>query len=83
MVEISSVSIVTRPLAGRPRFGHFLTTTVSRPVLWPTQPLILSDKYRGIKRPRREGDHLRPSSAEVKNAWSYTSTSPVSLWRGA
>jgi len=27
-----------------------------------------------IKRPDREADHPPPSSAEVKNAWSYTST---------
>jgi hypothetical protein len=27
------------------------------------------------KYPGREADHLPPSSAEVKNAWSYTSTS--------
>jgi hypothetical protein len=30
----------------------------------------------GVKRPRREADHSPPSSAEVKNAWSYTSTPP-------
>jgi hypothetical protein len=28
----------------------------------------------GVKRPGREADHSRPSSAEVKNTWSYTST---------
>jgi hypothetical protein len=28
----------------------------------------------GIKRPGRKVDHSPPSSAEVKNAWSYTST---------
>jgi hypothetical protein len=28
----------------------------------------------GVKRPGREADHSPPSSAEVKNAWSYTST---------
>jgi hypothetical protein len=27
-----------------------------------------------LKRPGREADHSPPSSAEVKNAWSYTST---------
>jgi hypothetical protein len=31
----------------------------------------------GIKRPEREADHSPPSSAEVKNAWSYTSTPRV------
>jgi len=28
----------------------------------------------GVKRPGREADHSTPSSAEVKNAWRYTST---------
>jgi hypothetical protein len=28
----------------------------------------------GVKRPGREADHSPPSSAKVKNAWSYTST---------
>jgi hypothetical protein len=27
-----------------------------------------------VKRPEREADHPPPSSAEVKNAWIYTST---------
>jgi hypothetical protein len=33
----------------------------------------------GIKQPGREVDHSAPSSAEVKNAWSYTSTFPIRL----
>jgi len=33
----------------------------------------------GVKRPGCEADLLPPSSAEVKNAWSYTSSPPVSL----
>jgi len=28
----------------------------------------------GVKGLRREADHSSPPSAEVKNAWSYTST---------
>jgi len=32
-----------------------------------------------IKWPGRESDHSPPSSAEVKNAWRYTSTPPISL----
>jgi hypothetical protein len=56
-----------------PRRGHriFPLTSVSRPVLGPTQPPVqwvpgvLSP---GIKaRPGREADHSPPSSAEVKN----------------
>jgi hypothetical protein len=33
----------------------------------------------GLKRLEREADHSPPSSAEVKNAWSYTSTPPIRL----
>jgi len=57
--------------------GIFLFTIVSRTALRPTQtpiqwvPGFLS---LGIKRPGREVGHSPPSSAEVKNAWSYTST---------
>jgi hypothetical protein len=28
----------------------------------------------GVKRPGSEADHSSPSTAEVRNAWSYTST---------
>jgi hypothetical protein len=35
-------------------------------------PGALSPK---VKRPEREDDHSPPCSAEVKNAWSFTSTS--------
>jgi len=31
----------------------------------------------GVKRPGREADHSPQYNAEVKNAWSYTSTSPI------
>jgi hypothetical protein len=30
----------------------------------------------GVKRPEREADDSTPSIAQVKNAWSYTSTLP-------
>jgi hypothetical protein len=39
------------------------------PIQWVPGALSL-----GVKRPGREPDHSSPSSAEVKNAWSYTST---------
>jgi hypothetical protein len=57
--------------------GIFLFTTASRTALGPTQPPIQwipGALSLGIKRPGREADHSPPSSAEVKNAWSYTST---------
>jgi hypothetical protein len=37
------------------------------------------ESFLGVKRPGRETDHSSPSSAEVKNAWSYTSTPPIRL----
>jgi hypothetical protein len=49
--------------------GIFLFTTASRMALGPTQPPIQwvpGALSLGIKRPRREADHLPPSSAEVK-----------------
>jgi hypothetical protein len=45
--------------------------------LGPTQPPIQWVQgafYLGVKRPGHEADHSLPSSAEVKNAWSCTST---------
>jgi hypothetical protein len=33
--------------------------------------------FPGVKRPERDVDHSSPSSAEDKNEWSYTSTSPT------
>jgi hypothetical protein len=45
--------------------------------LWPTHPptqWVPGALSLGVKRPGREADHSRPSSAEVKNTWSYTST---------
>jgi hypothetical protein len=59
------------------RLGIFLFTTASRTALGPTQPPIewvpgaLSLE---VKRPGREADHSPQSSAEVTNAWSFTST---------
>jgi hypothetical protein len=32
-----------------------------------------------IQRPDSGANHSPPSSAEVKNAWSYTSTTPICL----
>jgi hypothetical protein len=70
----------------RQEMGIFLFPTASRPALGPTQPHIqwvpgvLSSR---VKRPGREVDHWLPCSAEVKNAWSYTSIPSTSLGRGA
>jgi hypothetical protein len=52
-------------------------TTVSRQDLGSTQPplqWVSGALSLEVKRPGREADHSPPSSADVKNAWSYTST---------
>jgi hypothetical protein len=59
--------------------GNFFTTA-STTALEPTQPPIQwvpEALSLGVKRPGREADHSPPSSAEVKNVWRYTSTSPI------
>jgi hypothetical protein len=61
--------------------GIFLFTTASRTALGPTQSPIQGVPGAlslGVKRPMREADYSPPSSAEVKNVWSYTSTPPMS-----
>jgi hypothetical protein len=49
----------------------FLFATASRLALRPTQPPT------GVERPDREADYSPASSAEVKNACSYTSIPPL------
>jgi hypothetical protein len=61
------------------RLNLFLqfSQSASRPALGPTQPPIQWVRGAlslGVKRPEGEADHSPPSSAEVKNAWCYTST---------
>jgi hypothetical protein len=46
-------------------------------------PMGIGDPSPGIKRPGRGTDHLPPSGAEIKTAWSYTSAPPnMFSWRG-
>jgi hypothetical protein len=61
----------------RQGLGILLHTTVSRPGLGPTKPPIQCVPgvlSRGVTRPGRDADHSPPSSVQVKNGWSYTST---------
>jgi hypothetical protein len=54
----------------------------SSPPLGPTQPPIqwvAGAPSLEVKWPGHEAGHSPQSSAEVKNAWSYTSTPPVRL----
>jgi hypothetical protein len=65
--------------------GIYLFTTTSRMAMGPNQPplqWVPGALSLGIKLPGREANHSPPSSAEVKNAWSYISTPPIRL-RGA
>jgi len=59
-----------------------LFDTATRPALGSTQPPIkwISEALSlGVKQPGREADHSPPSSAEVENAWSCTSSPPICL----
>jgi len=78
----TSVSIVTRLRAGRPRpdsrqgQGYFPFGTASRPALEPIQ-WVRRALSLGVKQPGCAANHPSPNSAEIKNAWSYTSTPPM------
>jgi hypothetical protein len=71
------IQLNDRWFESRQGLGIFLFTTASRPALGPIQPPIQwvpgADSH-GVKRPGREAHHSPPSSAEIKNVWSYTST---------
>jgi hypothetical protein len=70
-----------RAFESRKDLGIFLITTAFRSALGPTQPIqwIPGDLSLGVKLPGREADNSPPSTAEVKNTWRYTSTSPIRL----
>jgi hypothetical protein len=79
---------MTRLRAGRLEFdsrqrqGIFFFAIASRPALGPIQPLIqwvLGALSPRVEQSVCEADRSRPCSAEVKNAWSYTSTTPIRL----
>jgi hypothetical protein len=53
--------------------GIFLFTTASR-TSFPFNGYRKA-VYLGIKRPEHKAEHSFPTSAEVKNVWSYTSIS--------
>jgi hypothetical protein len=55
------------------------TGSGAHPASYPMATRTLS---LGVKWPGREADHAPPSSTEVNNAWSYTSTPPIRLHGG-
>jgi hypothetical protein len=60
------------------RVENFLFATFSEPTLQSTKTPAqqLSQFFPYVKRAAREAYHSRSSNANVKNAWSYISTSP-------
>jgi hypothetical protein len=60
------------------RWGQDFSHT-SRPV-HPAFCTIGTGSFPGVKRLRRGADHPPPSSAEVENEYSYTSTPPLGPW---
>jgi hypothetical protein len=78
-LEPKSPSQHTTLRAGRPEFDsqqgqECFFATESKLVLGPTQPPI--QWVRMAHSPGCEADHSYPPSAEVTNAWGYTSTYP-------
>jgi hypothetical protein len=64
------------------RVKNFLYSTSSRSVLGSTQPptqLVPGALSLVVKRLGGEADHSRPTSAEVKKMWIYTSTPPYAF----
>jgi len=79
----SSVGIANRLRAEwsgfdyRQVLGIFLFAIAFRSALWPIQTpiqMVTGVISPGVKRPGRESDHLPPSRAYVKNAWSHIPT---------
>jgi hypothetical protein len=59
--------------------GWEFSSSLPRPDWVWGPPSLLSSGYQGalslrVKQSGHEGDNARPSSVEVRNAWSYTST---------
>jgi hypothetical protein len=64
-----------RVFESRQGLGMFLFAAASRPSRGPTQTPIQREPgalFLGVKWPGREAYHSPPTSAEVRNKWSYT-----------
>ena len=63
-------------------------SSLNRPDHFLDPPSYLFNSYRGtfstVRRPGCDVDHSRPSSADIKNEWSYTSAPLYTLisWTG-
>jgi hypothetical protein len=89
MSRDSAVGIATgygldgRGVGIRVPVGARIFSSPRRPDGFWGPPSLLSNGYRelsvGVKRPGREADHSPLTTADVKNTWIYTSTSPYVL----
>jgi len=52
---------------------HFLAGPEAHPASYP---MGTTESFLGVKQLGCKHDHSPPSSAEVKNVWSYTATPP-------
>jgi hypothetical protein len=76
------LSSLLNPLLESSSLDPLESSVASRPVQKPTQPpthWVPWAPFLGVKWPGHEAYHSSPSSAEVKKAWSYTSTPPKYL----
>jgi hypothetical protein len=68
-----------RCLSVLPVGARFFAHVQTRPGTHPASCTMGNGSFPGVKRPGRGACHPPPSSAEVKNEWSYTSTPPLGL----
>jgi hypothetical protein len=70
--------VILRNLAKEAANSIFLTTSTSQ-FLFSITPVFKNfvDFLLVVKRPKREADYRHPSTSELKNKWSYTSTHGV------
>jgi hypothetical protein len=76
---ILSYTTRVRFRAGTGKFSPRHRVQIGSTVYPPSYQVGARDSFPGVKRPGREVDHSHPSSAEVKKAWSCTSTHPIRL----
>jgi hypothetical protein len=56
---------------------YFFAHVQTGPGAHPSFCTMGTGSFPGVKQPGRGADHPLPSSAEVENEWSYTSTPPL------
>lgn len=81
--ELSWYSNKTKGLNTDKSWFNFRQRQVSSPAVGPTQPRIqkkLGAPPPRVKRPLPDADHSSPTSKDVKNEWSYTSTRTDRFW---